>query len=112
LAVVVFAASETTSSALTAILKELLQHEVMLRKATQEFRKTFRSEVDISIASTVGLEKLKQLEAVIREGLRLSPPAAIGVPRVVPKSGATVCGQWVPGGVRDVSGLASCLLAC
>lgn len=112
MAVVVFAASETTSSALTAILKELLQHEVMLRKATQEFRRTFRSEVDISIASTVELEKLKQLEAVIREGLRLSPPAAIGVPRVVPKSGATVCGQWVPGGVRDVSGLASCLLAC
>jgi cytochrome P450 len=84
----------------------------MLRKATQKVRKTFRSEVDISIASTAGLEKPKQLEAVIREGLRLSPPVASGVPRVVPKSGATVCGQWVPGGVRDVSGLASCLLAC
>ena len=103
LAVIVFAASETTSSALTAILRELLQHDVILRRTTQEVRETFRSEKDISVASTGGLKSLKQLDMVIREGLRLDPPVVIGVPRVVPNDGAMVCGRWVPGGVRATS---------
>lgn len=43
---------------------------------------------------------LPYLNAVINEGLRIAPPSVIGVPRIVPKGGDTICGQWVPEGVR------------
>ena len=66
MAVIVFAASETTSSALTAILGELLQHDTILRNTTKEVRLAFRTESDISIASTRELDKLQQLDAVAR----------------------------------------------
>lgn len=73
MAVIVFAASETTSSALTAIFRELLQHTDILRKTTQEVRLAFRAESEITIASTSDSQKLTNLNAVIQEGLRLNP---------------------------------------
>ena len=99
MAVFIFAASETTSSALTAILRELLQHPKILDETTREVRRTFSSEKDISVRPASKLNGLQQLDAVVREGLRLNPPVAIGVPRVAPEGGAMVCGKWVPGGV-------------
>lgn len=99
MAVFVFAASETTSSALTAILRELLKHPKVLDELTREVRKAFSSEEHISMHPASKLNGLQQLDAVLREGLRLDPPVAIGVPRVTPEGGDTICGKWVPGGV-------------
>ena len=96
LLVIAFASSETTASALTAILRELVQNKGVLYRLTQEIRGAFEKETDISIAST---SNLQYMNAVINEGLRLCPPVVIGIPRVVPEGGDTVCGQWVPGGV-------------
>lgn len=109
LAVIVFAASETTSSALTVIFRELLKFEngEFLKRVTQEIRTTYSSETEISISSISKSKRLEQLESVIQEGLRLGPPVAIGVPRVVPRGGAMVCNRWVPGGVCHSSLLSS-----
>jgi cytochrome P450 len=96
LMIIIFAASETLSSALTATVRELVQHPGALYRATQEVRSAFATESDIKIAST---GNLPYLNAVINESLRLAPPAAIGTPRVVPTGGAIVCGRHVPGGV-------------
>jgi cytochrome P450 len=93
----IFAGSETTSSAMSAILTELLRSPVALKRATEEVRSAFQTEEDITVASTA---KLGYLTAVIQEGIRMGPPAAIGIPRVVPKEGAIILGQSVPGGVR------------
>ncbi|KAJ4299382.1 hypothetical protein N0V90_004627 [Kalmusia sp. IMI 367209] len=93
--IVIFAGSETTASALAAITRQLVQNRGSLHRLTQEIRSTFDAESDIKIAST---GNLPYLNAVINEGLRIAPPSVIGVPRVVPKGGDTVCGQWVPGG--------------
>ncbi|CAA9962782.1 benzoate 4-monooxygenase cytochrome P450 [Pyrenophora teres f. maculata] len=95
LLVIAFAGSETTASALTAILRSLLQHKGVLHRLTAEIRNTFDHETDITVASTANLP---YLNAVIDEGLRLCPPVAIGIPRVVPQGGDTVCDQWVPEG--------------
>lgn len=94
----IFAGSETTSSAMSAITTELLRSPGALKKATGEVRSFFRNEEDITVASTAGL---KYLDAVIREGIRMGPPAAIGIPRVVQKGGATIAGQYVPAGVSS-----------
>ena len=96
LMVFAFASSETTASALTAILRQLVQHRGVLHRLTQEIRGAFKKETDISIESTTNLSYLL---AVINERLRFAPPVVIGVPRIVPEGGDTVCGQWVPEGV-------------
>lgn len=93
--VIAFAASETTASALTAIVRELAQHKGVMHRLQSELRQTFPSEEDITIASTT---HLPYLNAVIKEGLRLDPPVVIGVPRVVPRGGALICNKYVSAG--------------
>ena len=100
LLIIAFAASETTASTLTVILRELVQHKGVLHRLTQEIRGTFEHESDMTIASTTDLP---YLNAVINEGLRIGPPVVIGVPRVVPQGGDTVCDAWLPGGVSRLS---------
>jgi cytochrome P450 len=97
--IIVFAGSETTASSLTAITRELVQHRGAMHRLTREIRGAFKTEHDITIATT---GSLTYLNAVINETLRLDPPTTIGVPRVVPRGGDTVCGQWVPGGVSTL----------
>lgn len=96
LMIFVFASSETISSALTAIFRELVQHPGTLHRLTNELRSTFQIEGDLTIASTT---HLPYLNAVVNEGLRLNPPVVIAPPRVVPSGGDMVCGRYVSAGV-------------
>ncbi|KAF2704712.1 benzoate 4-monooxygenase cytochrome P450 [Pleomassaria siparia CBS 279.74] len=95
MSILVFAGSETAASALTGIVRQLVQNLGVMVRLTQELRDAFIVEKDISIASTA---RLPYLNAVISEGLRLCPPVAIGVPRVVPPGGSTILSQYVPAG--------------
>ncbi|KAF2106482.1 cytochrome P450 [Lophiotrema nucula] len=97
LTTLVFAGSETTGSALASIINQLIRHPETLRKASDEIRSAFDSEQDIKVSNVAHME---YLTAVIQEGIRLGPPAAIGMPRVVPHQGTTISGQWVPGGTH------------
>jgi cytochrome P450 len=100
--VLIFAGSETTSSALSGIMRMLVQNSGPLAKLVHEIRSSFTSEAEITMAS-VG--RLEYLEAVINEGLRITPPVVIGVPRIAPAGGEVVCGQSVPEGVsHDLAG--------
>lgn len=94
----VFAGSETTSSAMSAILNQLMRNPEALQRASAEVRSAFGDEDEILVANVT---KLEYLTAIIKEGIRLCPPAAIGLSRNVPKDGADICGQWVPGGVSN-----------
>jgi len=44
-------------------------------------------------------EKEEYLEAIIHEGLRLYSPIPMSQPRLVPPSGKTIDGYWIPGGM-------------
>lgn len=92
--VLIFAGSETTSTSLTAILTQLLQNRAALTKVVTEVRENFTKEEDINIAS---MGKLAYLDAVIQEGIRMGPPVAVGLPRITPKEGEIIYGQYVPG---------------
>jgi cytochrome P450 len=84
---------ETTSTAIAAVLFGLLKTPDALSRATREVRDAFGNEDDITVATT---SKLEYLDACISEGMRLGPPSVIGVPRVVPRGGQEICGEWVP----------------
>jgi cytochrome P450 len=96
MSILIFAGSETVSSALSAILTLLLQHSHVMERLVQELRSIFKTEAEITADAT---HDLPYLTAVISEGMRLYPPVPYGVPRVAPKDGAVVCGRFVPGGV-------------
>ncbi|ORY03036.1 cytochrome P450 [Clohesyomyces aquaticus] len=93
--IIVFAGSETTATGLAAIVRELLQNPGVLARLTSEIRERFEEERHITIATT---GNHPYLDAVINEGLRIAPPAVVGVPRIAPPGGVTICGRHVPKG--------------
>jgi cytochrome P450 len=95
--ILIFAGAETTSSALSGVLWHLVQESNadVMRKVEEEVRGRFEREADIKLGTT---SDLTYLNAVLSESLRMAPPVAIGVPRVVPKGGAIVAGRHVPAG--------------
>lgn len=72
MSILVFAGSETTASALSGIIRMLLQNRTAMARLNEEVRASFRAESEITMAS-VG--RLKYLDAVIEEGIRLCPPS-------------------------------------
>ena len=96
--ILIFAGSETTASGLSGILRMLLQNKKPMATLVEEVRSTFQHDSDITIAS-VG--RLEYMNAVINEGLRVCPPVTVGVPRLVPPGGDTVCEEWIAGGVSN-----------
>lgn len=96
--ILIFAGSETSSSAMTAILMHLLQNASAMKRAQDEVRSAFRDETDIKVTRVAYLE---YLTAVIQEGLRMAPAAPIGPPRVTPREGALILGHPVPGNVSQ-----------
>lgn len=64
-----------------------------MKKLTAEIRGTFKSEDEIDFES---VSRLPYLLACLDEALRMYPPVPTGLPRVVPKGGATIAGNYVP----------------
>jgi hypothetical protein len=60
---------------------------------TEEVRSTFTSDEEITLTSVGGL---KYMLACLNEGLRSYPPVPFGLPRIVPRGGATISGMAVP----------------
>jgi len=91
------AGSETTASLLSAAVYFLCQHDNAHHRSRllSELREHFTSECEISPSSLV---RLPFLAAIMNECLRLYPPGAINMPRVVPPGGAMVDGKYVPEG--------------
>lgn len=92
-AIIIIAGSNSTLAGTT---NYLTKYPDTLKSLTNEIRRTFEDESDMTLES---LAKLPYLSAVIEEGLRICAPVPLGMPRVVPEGGDTVCGEWLPAGV-------------
>jgi len=93
--VLVIAGSETTATSLTGATFLLTQSPEVLKRVTQEVRTAFKSVDEIDINS---VNKLPYMLAVLNETLRLYPPVTSNLPRVVPRGGAKVVGEYIPEG--------------
>ncbi|KAF5336295.1 hypothetical protein D9758_014489 [Tetrapyrgos nigripes] len=87
------AGSDTIAGVLTLTIYHLLANQDVYQKLTQELDEYYLHEQEINVSS---LLKLPYLTAVIWEGLRLGTPLP-GLPRIIPKGGATISGSYVPG---------------
>ncbi|PPJ49669.1 hypothetical protein CBER1_02189 [Cercospora berteroae] len=92
----IVAGSGTSARALSATIYFLCQDSDKLRVATNEVRKAFSGEDEITIRDTASLQ---YLTACIDEAMRMHPPNPSSLPRFVPEGGEVIEGQWVPGGI-------------
>lgn len=93
-----FAGSQTTACLLSALTYYILSDKSAYDRLTTEIRSAFHTEEEINPKS---LATLQFLNACIEESLRMFPPVPIGLPRIVPKDGAVIDGNWVPAGVSS-----------
>jgi hypothetical protein len=91
------AGSETTATTLCGALNYLTRNPDKLSLLITEIRSSFQNLEKITLES---VQDLAYLNAVIQESLRLCPAIPWVLPRIVPAGGDTVCGTWLPGGVR------------
>ncbi|KAL3481533.1 cytochrome P450 [Aspergillus californicus] len=88
------AGTETTATAVSGLLYQLLMAPDKMQMIIKEVRETFEKESDIEMRA---LEHMTYLNACIEEGLRIYPPVPVGLPRVAPDEGLLVCGDRIPG---------------
>ncbi|KAL4812402.1 cytochrome P450 [Aspergillus spinulosporus] len=87
------AGAETTATALKGLAYLILKHENVHEKLTKEIRSTFKDVDEITLSSVA---QLSYLNACINEALRVYSPACNGLPRMVPKGGGYILGEYIP----------------
>jgi cytochrome P450 len=100
------AGTETVSNAATFTVYELAKQPQITTKLAEELS-VFKSVHDFT---TVNLEHLPLMNAVIREGLRLYSPVGGPGGREAPPEGVQMGGYYIPGGVRISENCLSCRL--
>ncbi|KAF2195526.1 cytochrome P450 [Zopfia rhizophila CBS 207.26] len=93
---IIIAGSETIATTISGITNRLVRNPEKLEMLAEEVRSRIEKEEDMTIAK---LKELPYLSAVIWEGFRMCNPTPVGLPRLSPPEGGTVCGHWVPGNV-------------
>lgn len=94
---IAIAGSDGTATALTAAIYFMLTHQGVYRQLTDAIRYAFHSEADIT-SNSLSASRIPLLDAVLDEAMRLYPPVAVTLPRVVPPGGETIDGLFVPAG--------------
>jgi cytochrome P450 len=92
------AGSETTATTLSCATYYLLRNPEIYDKLRTEIRGALSSYEEIDSASA---SKLKLVNAICLEAMRMYPPLSFALPRVVPPGGATVDGYTLPEGVSE-----------
>jgi cytochrome P450 len=89
------AGSDSVGSLMRTTMFNLLIYPYSLQKLYEELR---ASKVSSSFPQYSQVRNLPYLNACILEGIRMHPPFALPLERVVPKGGATVLGHFLPEG--------------
>ncbi|KJZ79493.1 hypothetical protein HIM_00962 [Hirsutella minnesotensis 3608] len=94
------AGSDTTATAVRSTLLCLLGNPTALFKLRKEIDNGIAAGTISSPIQDSEARQMPYLQAVIREGIRMFPPATGVLSKQVPESGDTILGYKVPGGVQ------------
>lgn len=86
------AGTDTTTAALTNTIYLLYKHPKVLARLREELDEATGTS---QIAPYEVLAQLPYLRACVEESLRVRPASTMGLPRVVPKGGRVIAGQFV-----------------
>ncbi|KUJ10351.1 cytochrome P450 oxidoreductase [Mollisia scopiformis] len=92
------AGSDTTSVSLAGIFYHLIKVPQAMSKLTEEIDQAYLTGKFSSPPTFAETQELPYLQACIKEGLRMHPATGLPLARVVPEQGATIAGQFFPGG--------------
>jgi cytochrome P450 len=92
----ILAGTETTATALSGMIYNLLAHPPTFQLSAHEVRSTFSSPSDITIDSA---RNLPYLSSCMKESQRLYQSTPGTFPRRVPSEGANICGNFVPANI-------------
>ncbi|KIX06218.1 uncharacterized protein Z518_04193 [Rhinocladiella mackenziei CBS 650.93] len=93
------AGSDTTGNTITHIVDMLCRHPEAMKKLQEELDAAFPSPLEPDfVAMFEDCKDLPYTQGVINETLRLRTTVSVGLPRVVPKGGAMVCGRFFEAG--------------
>lgn len=95
------AGSDTTSNSSCAIIYYLSNNPRVMKKLQEELDKAAEEKAgdeEVLHFDYEDVKALPYLQACIDEALRLHSTSAIGLPREVPAEGATILGEFFPGG--------------
>jgi cytochrome P450 len=90
--VIMNAGTDTTTSALTSTIYLLVKNPEAMATLRKELDPVMRG-CDVPTYDSVA--NLPYLRACIEESLRLRPAQSIGLPRIVPKGGRVIAGQFI-----------------
>lgn len=93
----IVAGTDTTAVSLSTSLHNMLQQPEVYQRLQDEIR-TVMTSID-SRPAFEDLDALPFLDACIKEGLRVSCPSRVRLPRTVPAEGWTFKGHYLPPGV-------------
>lgn len=95
----VFAGSDTTAIALRAIIYFLCRNPSTMAKVVEEIDNADRKgQLSQPISYKETSSCLPYMGAVVKEAMRLHPSVGFLMERHTPRQGATICGQYIPGG--------------
>ncbi|EJU01598.1 cytochrome P450 monooxygenase pc-bph [Dacryopinax primogenitus] len=90
------AGSDTTSNSSCAITYWLAKYPDAQRKLQKELDEALGDDEDVPTYEQ--LKRLRYLDAVVNEGLRIHSTSSLGLPRIVPEGGLEVSGIHFPAG--------------
>ncbi|KAL9620663.1 MAG: hypothetical protein Q9160_004799 [Pyrenula sp. 1 TL-2023] len=93
----VMAGSEPTATFMAGVCYFLAKNHAVRKKLKAELRSRFSDSAEMTVAQLAQVEYLK---LVVREGLRVFPPAADIFPRITPAGGKVIFGKHLPEGIR------------
>ncbi|KAF2104916.1 cytochrome P450 [Rhizodiscina lignyota] len=92
------AGADTTSTTLTATLFFLMKNPAAMSRLNEEIEAAVRDGLLSQQPRASEVSKLRYLDAVIKESMRLFPIVASGLDRIIPAGGREIAGTVLPAG--------------
>lgn len=96
----VVAGSDTSAGTVRAVMLNVVTNACIYKKLQTEIDSSIKAGQISSPITDAEARRMPYLQAVIREGLRINPPASGAMFKQVPPGGDVIDGKFLPGGTQ------------